>query len=158
MYLQHIQFNGTNYIISGHGGSVQDTLSSSCTKSITCTYPTSQKFAYNYGGFAVFTAQGTGVTLSFISENGATLYTTLLTHYSATPSAAYTLQPTAAPGTPAPSPAPTPAPSPSPTLAPNTRLTVKFPYSDKIVFSAFGDWGTGDAEQALIANQVRDRY
>jgi len=38
--------------------------------------------------------------------------------------------------------------------AASSRLTVQFPYTDRIVFTAFGDWGTGDAEQALIANQV----
>jgi len=124
-------------VISGHGGSQQDTLTPTCTKSVTCSYPTSQKFAYNYGGFAVFTAQATGVTLTFVSENGEVLYTTLLTHYSSTPSAAYTLQPTF-----------------KPTQAPNARLSVEFPYTDRIVFTAFGDWGTGDSEQALIANQV----
>ena len=76
--LEHITWNGVEYITNGHGGGVTGGISTSpCSISAACT---GQKFAQEIGGFATFSVTATTFTFSFISETGTNLYSATFTN------------------------------------------------------------------------------
>lgn len=177
--LQHINVNGMDFIDAGAAGGKYDPVA---TSGAAVPAQSNVKFALsNIGSFAMFQALGNTLTLTFVDQNGNNVYCANINGNrrnvvdpppptlsptkapSLVPSASFkptapTLSPSTKPTTlsivPSMAPTmPTMSPSKVPSMSPTGASLMPFSPGTMCVL-VHGDWGVGNAEQQLVANQV----